>query len=145
MNIAPWIWFTLLVILAWGVVGLFQKLVTRYITAESSLIWQTLGFVIMIPLFLPGVIFPGGNSLGYYSVSAIAYGLLVGFINNLGAWFLFGALKNNGKASVVCPIVAMAPPMGMVMLAPFILHESLGLLQWIGVVCALIAIVLLSK
>ena len=145
MNQSLWVLSTLLVILAWGIVGIFQKLSTKYMSAESTLIWQTVGFMIMIPLFLPDVIFPASKSLFDYSMGAIKWGLLVGFINNMGTWFLFAALKNDGKASIVCPIVAMAPPFGMVILAPLFLHETLSLLQGFGVVCALIAIILLSK
>jgi uncharacterized membrane protein len=145
MNQPLWFWYTLLVILAWGVVGIFQKLTTKYISAESTLIWQTVGFMLMIPLFLPDLIFPAGKSLLDYSWVAITWGLLVGLINNMGAWFLFAALKNEGKASIVCPIAAMAPPFGMVILAPVLLHETLNLVQGIGVLCALIAIILLSK
>ena len=145
MNELNWFWGTLLVILAWGIVGIFQKLTTKYISAEFSLIWQTVGFLFMIPLFLPDLIFPAGKSLLDYSWAAISWGLLVGFINNMGAWFLLAALRNKGKASIVVPIAAMAPPFGMIILAPIILNETLNLLQGLGVLCAIIAIILHSK
>lgn len=63
--------------------------------------------------------------------------------NALGAWALFAAMKSGGKASIVAPLTALYP-LVVVLVAPVILHESINLLQGAGVVCALIAVVLLS-
>jgi len=37
MHIAPWALAAVVVLVAWGVVGIFQKLATNYISAESTL------------------------------------------------------------------------------------------------------------
>jgi len=39
VHLPPWFWFAMITILAWGIVGLLQKLSTNFISAESSLIW----------------------------------------------------------------------------------------------------------
>ncbi len=132
-------WFVpaAVVLLAWGVVGIFQKLATNYISAKSTLIWQTVGFFLFLPFVTPA------ESLSTYTGRGLAYGLLAGALTNLGSWFLFAALKSGGKVSIVAPFCALYPLI-VVVLAPFLLDETITALQGLGVVCALVAIVLLS-
>ena len=52
-------------------------------------------------------------------------------------------MKSGGKASIVAPFTALYPLI-VVILAPLILHESVTLLQGIGVGCSLVAVILLS-
>jgi transporter family protein len=52
-------------------------------------------------------------------------------------------MKSGGKASIVAPFTALYPIV-VVLLAPFVLHESITFLQTIGILCSLIAVVLLS-
>jgi len=137
MHVPAWLWYSLLTVLAWGIVGLLQKLSTNNISAESSLIWLVVGFLLIAPFFYPGPI------LFHYSGASLSYGILSGLLNALGAWALFAALKNGGKASVVAPLTALYPVV-VIVLVPPILHEAVSLLQWIGVGCALVAVVLLS-
>jgi transporter family protein len=61
----------------------------------------------------------------------------------VGAWALLAAMENGGKASIVVPLTALYP-LVMVLASPLILHESISLLQGVGVLSALIAVVLLS-
>lgn len=137
MHLPPWLLYSVLTLLAWGVVGLLQKLSTNYISAESSLIWLVVGFLILEPLFYPGV------AVLHYSRINLAYALISGLLNALGAWALFAALKSGGKASIVAPLTALYPIV-VIVLVPIVLHESVTRLQWVGVACALIAVVLLS-
>jgi transporter family protein len=137
MHFAPWLWYSAITVLAWGVVGLLQKLSTNYISAESSLIWLVVGFLLLEPLLYPG------SAVFHYSGWNLTWALLSGVLNALGAWALFAALKSGGKASIVAPLTALYPLVVM-MLVPFVLHESITRLQMLGVVCALIAVVLLS-
>jgi len=53
-------------------------------------------------------------------------------------------MKVSGKASIVSPFCALYP-LPVVFLALFVFHEKVTLIQAIGVVCALIAVVLLSR
>lgn len=137
MHISPWLWYSMVTLIAWGVVGLLQKLVTNYISAESSLIWLVVGFLLLEPFFYPG------SAVLHYSKGSLTYAIVSGLLNALGAWALFAALKSGGKASIVAPFTALYPVV-VIALVPSILHESVSLLQWVGVVCALIAVVLLS-
>ncbi|MGC2161381.1 MAG: DMT family transporter [Silvibacterium sp.] len=137
MHIPPWLPYALITLVAWGVVGLLQKLSTNYISAESSLIWLVVGFLLLEPLLYPGV------AMFHYSGWNLTWALLSGVLNALGAWALFAALKNGGKASIVSPLTALYP-LVVIMIVPFVLHETITRLQIVGVICALIAVVLLS-
>ena len=137
LHVAPWFWFAVITLTAWGIVGLLQKLSTNYISAESSLIWLVVGFLLLEPLFYPG------RAVLHYSPLNLTWALLSGILNALGAWALFAAMKSGGKASIICPLTALYP-LVVVLLVPFILRESITLLQAAGVLCALIAVALLS-
>jgi transporter family protein len=137
MQLPSWFWFAVIVLLAWGIVGILQKLSTNYISAESSLIWLVVGFSMLQPLLYPGRV------LFDYSARSLAFALLSGVFNALGAWALFAAMKSGGKASIVAPLTALYP-LVVAVVAPFLLHEPLTLTQGAGVACALVAVVLLS-
>lgn len=133
-----WVLYALAVLLAWGVLGIFQKRATDIISAESTLFWMIVGFLLFEPFLYPGKV------LFTYSTHALIYGLLSGFLSNLGAWGLYAAMRNGGKASVVVPLVSLYPVI-VIVLAPFLLHETLTLTQGAGAVCALVSVVLLSS
>jgi len=137
MHLPPWFWYGLVVLLSWGIVGLFQKLSTNYLSAEWALVWLAIGFFFLEPWLYPG------HALFTYSTRSITWALLAGVLNALGAWALLVAMKSGGKASIVAPFTALYP-LPVVFLAPLLLHESLTKLQGVGVICALIAVVLLS-
>ena len=137
MQLPAWFWFALVTLLAWGVVGLLQKLSTNHLSAEWALVWLAVGFLILEPWLYPGRILFG------YSVRGLGWALLGGVLNALGAWALLAAMKTGGKASVVAPFTALYPIV-VVFVAPFVLHESITALQGVGIVCALTAVVLLS-
>jgi bacterial/archaeal transporter family protein len=137
MHLPPWLWYSVLVLVAWGVVGLLQKLSTNYISAESSLIWLVVGFLLLEPFVYPGA------AVLHYSTINLVWALLSGLLNALGALALFAALESGGKASIVAPFTALYPVI-VIALVPVILHESITKLQCVGVLCALIAVVLLS-
>jgi transporter family protein len=71
-----------------------------------------------------------------------AYGLLTGIFGGLGNVTFYLALS-RGKASLVVPMVGLAPLMTVV-LALVILKESINRAQVVGVVLALLSIYLLS-
>jgi transporter family protein len=138
VHLPLWFGFAAIVLISWGVVGIFQKLATNHISAESLLVLLIIGFLLFEPFVYPG------KALFHYSARGLTYGLVGGLLNNLGAWGLFAAMKSGGKASIVAPFTALYPLI-VVIFAPLVLHESVTLLQGIGVGCSLVAVVLLSK
>ena|SRR5436190_11741188 len=132
-----WFWYAIIALVAWGIAGLLQKLATNHVSAESALIWLVVGFLLLTPWMYPG------KAILNYSPRNLCWALLGGVLNALGSWALFAALKNGGKASVVVPLTSLYP-MVVVIAALVLLHESLGDLQVVGILCGLGAVFLLS-
>jgi uncharacterized membrane protein len=137
MHIAPWLVIAAVVLVVWGVTAIFQKVTTNYISAESTLVLRTVGYLLIVPIIYPG------KELFHHSLRALSYGFLAGLLCALGCLGLFAAMKSGGKASIVGPLSALYPVI-VVIFSPLVLHESITLLQGIGVLCGLIAVVLLS-
>ncbi len=132
-----WVAASIIVIVLWGVVGLFQKMGANHSSANSLLVWTTAGYIVLLPflysyshlLALPG--------------RSILLGLITGLTNALGAWCLYAAMEKGAAASVVVPLTALNPLL-TVILAVLFLGERLTLIQIAGIVLAVIAAVLLS-
>jgi bacterial/archaeal transporter family protein len=137
MNIPVWFGPAIVVLICWGIAGLFQKLSTNHISAETALVWLMVGFFLLDPWLYPQ------ESILTYSSRSLVFALLSSLLNALAGWALLAAMKHGGKASIVVPFTALYP-LVTVCLAPLILHESITLHQGAGVACALIAVVLLS-
>jgi len=137
MHIAPWLVIAAVVLVVWGVTAIFQKVTTNYISAESTLVLRTVGYLLVVPIIYPG------KELFHHSLRAQSYGFLAGLLCALGCLGLFAAMKSGGKASIVGPLSALYPVI-VVIFSPLVLHESITLLQGVGVLCGLIAVVLLS-
>jgi bacterial/archaeal transporter family protein len=125
------------VLISWGVVGVFQKLATNYISAESVMILLIVGSFAIQPFVLPQ------QPLSSYSHRAVIFGLLSGLLSNLGSWGLFAAMRLGGSASIVTVLCALYP-LPVALLAPLVLHESITWLQSIGIGCGILAIILIS-
>jgi drug/metabolite transporter (DMT)-like permease len=132
-----WFWYALITVAAWGAVGLLQKLGTNRISSRSVLVWLFVGFVLLVP-FLPL------SQLAGLSPYLLFIGMLSGFLNALGAWFLFLSMESGAKASVAVPLTGLFPVI-TVILGVSILRERPTALEWIGVCCALLGGILLSK
>jgi transporter family protein len=133
------IWFgpAIVVLITWGIAGLLQKLSTNHLSAETALLGLVVGFFLLDPWLYPK------ESILMYSSRSLVVALLSSLLNALGAWALLAAMKSGGKASIVVPFTALYP-LVTVALAPWVLHEDITALQAGGVVCASIAVVLLS-
>lgn len=138
MHLPLWFWPAAVVLITWGVVGLLQKLSTNYLSAESALIWLVGGYFLLLPW-----LYPKQSLLGYH-VKSLVYLMLSAGLNTLGAWALLAAMKAGGKASIIVPLTALYP-LVVVLSAPLILRETITRLQGVGVLCALIAVFLLSS
>jgi transporter family protein len=137
MSIPLWFGPAVVVLVTWGIAGLLQKLSTNHLSAETALVWLVVGFFLLDPWLYPQ------ESIFMYSSRSLVFALLSSLLNALGAWALLAAMKHGGKASIVVPFTALYP-LVTVSLAPLLLHESITPQQGAGVVCALIAVVLLS-
>jgi bacterial/archaeal transporter family protein len=132
-----WLFYSLLVVVLWGIVGLFQKLGTNRVSANSLLIWLMVGYVLLLPwLFLT-------TRLSELTPRDAIIGTLAGITNGLGAWYLFASLESGAKASVAIPLTALNPLL-TILLAVIFLSERLTGLQWFGISLAIIAGTMIS-
>lgn len=132
-----WIVASSIVILLWGIVGLFQKIGSNHSSSDSLLWWTTVGYLLLAPALL------FHSHLFELSWRSIALGLVSGLTNGLGAWCLYAALENGATASVAVPLTALNPLVTVVLALAF-LHEKLTPLQTVGVITTLAAAVMLS-
>jgi uncharacterized membrane protein len=132
-----WFWYALITVAAWGAVGLLQKLGTNRISSRSVLVWLFVGFALLVP-FLPLAQLTGLSPYLFF------IGMLSGFLNALGAWFLFLSMESGAKASVAVPLTGLFPVITVV-LGISILRERPTALEWTGVCCALLGGILLSR
>jgi transporter family protein len=134
---AQWLWLSLIVVVLWGVVGLLQKISTNYISAGALLIWDRIAYVAFLPFLCVGL------HLNRLEPTEILVGTLAGFINSLGALYLYKSLQNGAKASIAIPLTALYPLI-TVLLAVIFLRERLNGLHWVGVALAFVAAVLMA-
>lgn len=134
----PWFLSAMIVLVGWGIVGIFQKIASSHISAESALVWQTVAFLLFLPAVWPS------EALSKYEPIGLVWGLLGGTLTNLGTLFLVGAMKSGGKASIVAPLTTLFPLL-VVLVAPFLFKESITTLQGAGVGCAVVSILLLAR
>ena len=132
-----WLIASVLVIVLWGVVGLFQKLGANHSSSDSLFLWTTAGYVLLLPFLLPY------SQILALHARAIAVGLLGGLTNGLGAWCLYAALEKGASASVAVPLTALNPIITIALAVAF-LRERLTLIQIAGVIAALAAGAMLS-
>jgi uncharacterized membrane protein len=132
-----WFLYALITVVSWGAVGLLQKLGTNRISSRSVLVWLFVGFALIVP-------FLSFAQLSELSPYLLFIGILSGFLNALGSWFLFLSLESGAKASVAVPLTGLFPLITVV-LGVSILHERPSALEWLGVACALLGGILLSR
>jgi bacterial/archaeal transporter family protein len=134
-----WLILGIVALVFWGISGVTQKLSTNCISFERSFLWFALAFAglsLAIVLTVP---------LDWHlTPSLVALAALGGLLNGLGALTSFAALEHGGKASVVIPLISVYPLITIAG-AWLLLGERLTNRQIAGVVCALVAVVLLAQ
>ena len=93
----------IIVLLTWGIAGLFQKLATNHLSAESTTVCLVIGFF----LLSHGSIRKNRYGCTLHGLSV--FSLLSALLNALGAWAMFKAMRHGGKASIVVPLTALYP------------------------------------
>lgn len=134
-----WFWLAVIALVFFGITGVTQKLSTNAISFEASFPLFAAAFVVIsaaLPAFvrLDWKLTPG----------TLLLAALGGLMNGLGALTSFAALEKGGKASIVIPLVNLYPLVTTAGACLF-LGERLTKVQIIGIVCALIAVYLLSQ
>ena len=132
--IKPWFIFALLALVMWGLWGFFPKLATLHITPKSAIVYEVLGSMIV-----GAVIFSLIKFQPETQPTGIVFAVLTGITATLGTFFFLYAVT-LGKASVVVTVTALYPLI-TILLTYLVLKEPITMLQGVGMVLALIAMV----
>ena len=134
----PWLLFTLITTVFWGVWGALIELPGRagFPPTLVYIVWS----LTMIPCALVGLAVIKWKL--DYDLKSIILGMLIGLTGAGGQVALFKALM-DGPAYLVFPIVSLSPAV-TVLLSVVFLKETTTKRHWIGIIIALIAIVLMS-
>ncbi len=136
----PWLWLSLLTVLAWGAWGLQSKLIVDRMSPWMNQVLFPIGLTPIIAWTLRS---PALRAVPGSAARGATFGLLTGIFGGVGNVAFFLAFSTGGKASVVTPLVGLAP-LVTVILALFFLKERINTSQTAGLVLALISIYLLS-
>jgi transporter family protein len=126
---------SLLTLLLWGIWGFMTKILTKHTPAETIAFWSTLASI------LPILIYTVAAGTMYW-VKSSPWALVSGFAAGLATVFFYLALK-NGPASVVLPLTGMYIVIPAI-LGYLILKEPVSFRHIFGLLCAVLAVVLLS-
>jgi bacterial/archaeal transporter family protein len=133
-----WAGLSCVALVLWGITGVTQKLSTNKISSTHSFVWFSVAFALVAAGLLAFV------PLGQLSVATIALAALGGLLNGGGALTSFAAFERGGKASIVIPLVSLYP-LVTIGGAWLFLDERVTAIQAVGIACALVAVLLLSR
>lgn len=139
ISVNPWMLYSLAAMALWGVFSAAQKLSTNYISAEMSYLAWAAAFV---PI--AGWIVLTKELNWHMSTAMVVSGLAAGALNGFGVIAAFAAYRYEGKAAIVTPLAAAVQPLVTVLLALLFLGEKIGMIETLGIACAILAAVALS-
>lgn len=132
-----WLPTSLLALFSFGLWGFFTKMAVVHMDSKSALVYQTLGVLIIGVVALGMMNFkPATDTKG------VAYALLTGVAYGVGCLFYFFA-ASKGKIITVVTLTALYPLITIV-LAYWLLNETVNFKQLAGIALAIVAIVLMS-
>lgn len=136
----PWMLLSILTVFLWGAWGLQSKIVVDRISPWMNQVLFAIG---LIPPLVWILFSKNLRKVNDSAKKGATYGLINGVLGGTGNIALYLALAKGGNASIVVPLVGLAP-LVTVVLALLLLKESLNRVQAFGLVLALISIYLLS-
>jgi len=132
-----WILPTLGALVVWGFWGFIPKLTTTYLQPKSAIVYEVvgaliLGIIVLVSSRFQRDVHPKG----------IAFAITTGMLGFLGA-FCFLMAVSKGPVTLVATMSALYPVIS-ILLAVFILHESVTLQQSVGIALAILAMILVT-
>jgi len=133
----PWLFYSLMTLICWGLWGLFSKFASTDTRPRQTLIFQAVGVVAfaLLVLFLEQFQIQRTAAGFWWSVAA-------GFVNFVGFLFFFAAIQ-KGKVSTVISVSALYPVI-TIALSILLLHEKINWREGLGIAFALTACWLLA-
>jgi drug/metabolite transporter (DMT)-like permease len=138
VRYGPWLWYSVLVFVLWGVQNVVFKLANRHSDAESIFVYMALGGLLLAPVawvMTDPEVRPNWGLGGFWLL------LLLHLVNSAGALAIVYAYR-HGKALVVAPLTGLAPVITVVL--SLVLYGVVpGIMLGTGIVLATLAMFLL--
>jgi drug/metabolite transporter (DMT)-like permease len=139
VSASGWMVASFVALTFWGLLSVAQKISTNHASPELTFVGFCVAFVPMA-----GVIFAVEPVSRAVSPTYILLGVAAGTMNGLGVLASFAAYRAEGKAAVVTPLAGVAQSAFTVALAVTLLGETLGPVEVVGCLTAVIASAALS-
>jgi bacterial/archaeal transporter family protein len=136
--LSAWLLVALISVVLWGVCGLLQKMSTNHISARSSASWFLIAFLPVAVLIVMRDPLPGSATASTWLLATA-----VGFTLALGNYTVLLAFASGGKASIITPLAALYPIVS-IPIAILMLEEPINTREVLGILCALMAVGMLS-
>jgi uncharacterized membrane protein len=134
---APWVIWTLLTIVSWGIWAILSKRVGGGISDAQLQAISTLGVLPVLAMLISFRDSVPANNRRRGILIAFASGI----VTCLGNIAFYNLLNSGAKAVAVIPVTDLYPTVTVLLAVP-LLKERLNLLQWIGIALSLCAIYL---
>ena len=139
-GLPSWLFYTIMAATFWGVWGVVTKVAADTIPPLQVQLFFTAG---LIPSAAWAARSRPWKVPATSRARGLVWGIAGGFLAALGNMAVFAALSAGGKAAIVIPLTSVYPLVTIAIAAVW-LGERLNLVQAVGVVIALAAILLLS-
>jgi len=128
----PWLIYSLMTLLCWGLWGVFSKLASNYSRPRQTLLFQAVGVIgfALLVLFIEQFQIQRTAAGFWWSFAA-------GFINFVGFLAFFAAVQ-KGKVSTVISLSSLYPVI-TIGLSILLLHEKITRREGLGIAFALAA------
>jgi bacterial/archaeal transporter family protein len=132
-----WMLPTFGALILWGFWGFIPKLTTHYLSPRSAVVYEVMGGLLLALIVLASSKF----QLDFHPKGS-AFAIVTGMLGLLGA-FCFLLAVSKGPVTLVATTSALYPVVS-VLLAVFILHESVTFKQLAGIALAILAMILVT-
>lgn len=128
----PWLLYSFLTLLCWGLWGVFSKLASNYSRPRQTLLFQAVGVIAFAVMVL---------AIEQFQVQRTAAGFgwsfAAGFVNFVGFLAFFAAVQ-KGKVATVISLSSLYPVI-TIALSVLLLHEKITKREGLGIALALTA------
>ena len=141
-----WLALSLTALGCWGLWGVFANLASRHLNAQSAMIWEVAGALVVAGVATLAVTRSGGLDV---DIRGIAYAVLTGVFYTVGLGLVFLALTSSrapdasGSVHAVLMITALYPLVAS-LLNFFLLDEALSTRELVAMPIAVVAVILLA-
>jgi len=139
LHFAPWLLYGCVALAMFGLAGVFQKMATNHVSAETAFAMFAGGFIPVSMLICGLKPWPAN-----IPTAPMLWAMVGGLFNGLGVLVTLAAYRKGGKAAVVTPLAALYPVVTVLVAVAF-LNEKLNAVQTGGIACAIIGGLLLSR